>query len=256
MERLILSAVVVTIFALLGCPAATPSDDPADAGTGATGGLAGTGGTAGSPAPCSTPEGESLVIEDATLDDADWESSETHTGGATVSIEPTGQAESGGVANSSYRSMTHQIENPDIGEDDGCTEDACNYGIVVSHKFLANTYTPATEGAIAYIDYSESRIIAEPAFMGAAVGWKFAIWQDGVRYLHDGNVSTAFSDTSWTAENLCGLTADRFVPDGLDLVGGSEMTFGYTRSNTNTTPGGVQRNVHGIDDFRVVVVKQ
>ena len=41
-------------------------------------------------------------------------------------------------------------------------------------------------------------------------------------------------------------------------MSGGPITFGYTRSNTNTNTSTVnqQRNVHGIDEFKVVIAKE
>lgn len=212
------------------------------------------------PEACMEPTGATVVIADADFDDADWTLSVAQNppaGGATVNTDPTGQQASGGLEGSAYRSMVHEITNPDIGEDPGCTAESCSYGIVVTHEYLQGSYTPATDGPLAYIDYSESHIITEPAFTNAAVGWTFAIFQDGTRYIPDPALreETAFRDTVWTTEYFCGLTAADFIPQGLNLTDGSEMTFAYLRSNSNTSPGALQRNVHGIDNFQVVLVK-
>jgi hypothetical protein len=232
-----------------------PEGSQGTGGTGGSGGVGGAGGSGGVPLECDDPLGEHHIILDDDFDDADWEIFESHADGATVSIEPTGQAPSGGVDDSSYRSMTHMIETPAIGEHENCTAESCSYGVVVQHRYLAETYTPATEGALAYIDLSESRIITEPAFEGAAVGWNFVLWQDGTRYRQNVDASLAFRDSTWTGKSLCGLTAGDFVPEGLNLVDGGELVFGYLRSNSHTVPDSTQRNVHGIDDFRIVLVK-
>jgi len=213
----------------------------------------------GMPSECMDAPG-AIVIGDEEFDDADWVHSETHTDGATIATEPTGQEPSGGVDDSTYRSMTHEITNPLLGES-GCAEDDCSFTMIVSHQYVAagGRYTPATDGAIDYIDYSESRIITEPAFTGAGVGWTFVVWQEPVgggepvRYRVPG---TAFSDVTWSSESLCGLTPQDFGPEGLNFEDGGTMTFGYSRSNTNTTPNRTQKSVHGIDNFRVGIVKQ
>ena len=255
--RVLLS--IIVSFCCLGCPATevvTGADGGPDSGSG---GMGGTSGECTDP-----PEGLFVVIEDGELDDADWEYTEAFTDGAMVATEPTGQQLSGGVDGSSYRSMTHQIANPDL-SDPNCNEpppdDArCAFTLVVEHEHIAEgaTYTPSTDGAIDYIDYSESHINAQPAFEGAAVGWTFALWQAGTRYtyLQDQN-SGAFSDVRWTIESRCGLRPEDFSPEpGPDFSDeGAEMTFGYVRSNTNSSPDVTVRNVHGIDEFRVVIVR-
>ncbi|HSN84567.1 MAG TPA: hypothetical protein VLS88_18450 [Polyangiales bacterium] len=221
---------------------------------GAGGGAGGTGGSGGSS--CAEPPAGSVIIEDQDFADADWVLTVSQTTGATVSTDPTGQQTSGGVENSAYRSMVHEITNPNVGEDPGCTMDSCSYTLQVTHRYQSGSYTPASDGPIDYIDYSESRIITEPAFEGAGVGWRFAIWQGGVRYILDSASNTAFTDIVWTNESNCGLRPEDFTPEGLNFVDGSELTFGYIRSNTNTSlAGSTQRSVHGIDDFRVVIVK-
>lgn len=204
------------------------------------------------------PEGRFTVIEDQAFDDG-WEYSASHSVGATVMTEPTEALATGGAGPdpSAYRSMTHVIENPAVDDDesDDCTLESCSFTLVVSHQYTGETFRSVD--AIEYIDYSESHLITEPAFTGAAVGWTFAVWQDGVRYLYtqpDGQ--SAFRDTEWATVHRCGLEPGDFSPaPGPDFsADASEMTFGFTRSNTNTSPDSTQRNVHGIDDFRVVIV--
>lgn len=221
-------------------------------GTGGAGG--GTGGSGGSS--CAEPPSGSVIIEDQDFADADWVLTVSQTMGAIVSTDPTGQQMSGGVEDSPYRSMVHEITNPNVGDDPGCTMDSCSYTLQVTHRYQPGSYTPASDGAIDYIDYSESRIITEPAFEGAGVGWRFAIWQGGVRYILNSASNTAFTDIVWTNESNCGLRPEDFTPAGLNFENGSELSFGYIRSNTNTSlAGSTQRSVHGIDDFRVVIVK-
>jgi len=219
-------------------------------------GSGGTGGSAGNSGACADPpENRFEVIADDAFADDDWEYTESHKDGATVATEPTVQVVSGGVDDSSYRSMTHEITNPDTSHPD-CSVDACSFGLVVSHEYKGETYDPGDPemGPIAYIDYSESHIITEPSFEGAAVAWTFALWQDGNRYLLP---TEAFGDLEWTSVHRCGLTAADFTPaePPLNLEDGGPITFGYVRSNTNTQPGATQTNVHGIDDFRVVIVR-
>ena len=226
-------------------------------GAGGGGGIGGHGGSGGSALGCGEPPSAAVVIEDQDFDDANWTLAVAQTEGATVSTAPTGQLSAGGVAGSGYRSMAHEITNPSVGEDPKCTADSCSFSLSVTHQYQLGSYTPAADGAIEHIDYSEARIITEPAFEGAAVGWTFAIWQDGNRYVLSpaSRPSTAFRDVSWATESSCRLTPESFTPEGLNFVDGSAMTFGYVRSNTNTSAGTTQRNVHGIDDFRVVIVK-
>ena len=205
------------------------------------------------------PEGAPVIVDDQ-FDDADWNETLIPPPGADTTGTTVEQALSDGVdgVDDPYRSMTHRIINPDTSHPD-CSVGDCSFTLGVLHEYIgdAGTYTPSMQGAIAYIDYSESHIITEPAFTGAAVGWTFAVWQGGTRYTYQqAPGASAFTDVTWNTEYRCGLTAANFTPTGLNLEDGGELTFGYIRSNSNTTPDSTQRNVHGIDDFRVVIVKK
>lgn len=217
-----------------------------DAGTGGTAGDGGGGGAA--PFTCEDRAGDILELADSELDDADWEIAfVSQTAGSTVDQQAAQQA-SGGVDDSAFRQMTHVIE-----ETGGCADERCS--IVVYHQ-SSLSYDPSTEGAIAFIDYSETHRISEPAFEGAAVGWAFHAEQDGMLYVAFGE-RTGFTATEWSADVICGITPEDFTAEGLDFsAGGAPITFGFTRSNTNTSADSVQRNVHGIDDFKVVIVKE
>ncbi|MBW2717862.1 MAG: hypothetical protein JRD94_04700 [Deltaproteobacteria bacterium] len=211
----------------------------------------------GTPLDCiNVPEG-AVVIADDEFDDVNWGETVIPPPGADTTGTDAEQAPSDGVdgVDDPYRSMTHQIKNPSIGEEN-CTIEDCAFSLGVLHEYAGGRYTPSEMGAIAYIDYSESHIVTGPAFTGAAVGWTFAVWQGGTRYTYQQNPgASAFMDLTWNTEYRCGLTPDDFTPDGLNFENGGQITFGYIRSNTNTSPDSTQRNVHGIDNFRVVIVK-
>ena len=279
MQRFLLVAVCLASLGWLGCsldsePAcADDSECPAceapevahcDTGTGGTVAgctcipSGGTGGTGGTSADCTDVPADADVIEDKDFADADWDEMVIPPPGADTTGTSAEQALSGGVdgASDPYRSMTHEITNPDTSHPD-CSVDDCSFTLGVLHEYIADgeTYTPSMQGAIDHIDYSESHIITAPAFAGAAVGWTFAVWQDETRYTYQQDPgASAFTDETWNTEYRCGLTAADFMPTGLNLEDGGEITFGYIRSNSNTTPDSTQRNVHGIDNFRVVLV--
>lgn len=164
-----------------------------------------------------------------------------------------------GLVVTPFRQMTHSIENAT-----NCAE-SCTLGVVhkitqmeVMGETVAATYIPRAQGAISYIDYTEAQKIITPGFEGAQVGWAFAVVQDGRRY--NGPATTAFGATDWTINGLCGLTAEDFGPkDGPHpnfTADGTELTFAYIRSNSNTSDIAAVTNVHGIDDFKVVIVKE
>jgi hypothetical protein len=239
-----------------GCP--TDGEDLGQGGMGGDAGAdgrAGSGGSAGNdgggggaPFTCEDRAGDIVELADSELDDADWGIAfVSQTAGSTVDQQAVQQA-SGGVDDSAFRQMTHVIE-----ETGGCADEKCS--LVVYHQ-SSLSYDPSTEGAIAFIDYSEMHRISEPAFEGAAVGWSFSVEQGGTLYVAFGE-RTGFTATEWSPDAICGITPEDFTQEGLDFsTSGGPITFGFTRSNTNTSADNVQRNVHGIDEFKVVIVKE
>jgi hypothetical protein len=188
------------------------------------------------------------IIADSDFQDSNWQVEEVATEGAMYEA-PVVRQESSGVDNSPFRNMTHSIENAT-----NCAE-SCTLGVVHT---IATKYDPSADGAIAFINYTEAQKVITPGFDGAAVGWAFAVVQGGRRF--NGPSTTAFTVTGWTTNGLCGLTQDDFGPaDGPHpdfSASGGELSFAYIRTNTNTSEVAAITNVHGIDDFEVVIVKE
>jgi hypothetical protein len=197
--------------------------------------------------PCGEVPAEAFVIADSEFLDSDWEAEVASTEGAVVEW-PIVRETSGGLGNSPYRNMTHSIGL--------ATDCAVSCTLFVSHKRLTATYNPSEQGAISYIDYTEAQRILMPDSEGGSVSWTFAVIQNGRRY----NVfaeTTPFTNLNWATRGLCGLTAEEFgFPNLRPDFGatGSEITFAYVRSNTNTSETSTSTSVHGIDDFKVVIV--
>jgi hypothetical protein len=189
------------------------------------------------------------VLSDSDFPDSNWEVEFVPTEGAVYDA-PIVREASGGIEGSAFRNMTHTIESAA-----NCAE-SCTLGAV--HKF-ATTYDPSVEGAIRYINYTEAQRVVMPGFNGAAVGWAFAVVQDERRYNALAETSS-FTNTGWAINGICGLVAEDFGPaDGPHpdfSASGGELTFAYIRSNTNSSEDGPITNVHGIDDFEVVIVKE
>jgi len=203
----------------------------------------------GMPVTCDDPTGAVVEIIDSDFQDSNWEVEIVATEGAVYDA-PIERRASGGFGDTPFRQMTHTIESA---TNSNCAE-SCTLGVV--HK-IATTYNPRG-GAIDHIDYTEAQKIITPGHEGAQVGWAFAVVQDERRY--NGPATTAFGVTDWTINGLCGLTAEDFGPkdgphpDFSEM--GSELTFAYIRSNSNTSDIAAVTNVHGIDDFRVVIVQE
>jgi hypothetical protein len=179
----------------------------------------------------------SVTLEDMFASDcAAWTSTLWSSTGAVSAAEDC--PATGGDGDSRYRQMTHQV----IGAGN----------LVVFHGFDGATYDPSTQGSMAEVRYSWLRKVVTPAFVGAGVGEAIGLLQDGKLY----TVSLgAFSNTTWQATSGA-VTASDFLPaPGPDFTAtGGPIQFGYLRSNTNTSAGSTQTMVHGIDNWRVVIV--
>jgi len=190
-----------------------------------------------------TPRFESglntVVIEDD-FEEAgacvDWNSDVAGTG----TYNATDGCEAAGGNPDGYRTMTHEVTDVS--------------GINVSHWYEGGSYDPSSGGAIEEIIYSESQIITQPAFVGGAVGSYFRLRQGGTVYSYS---LGAHTDTGWT-DHSARLTPGFFTPaPGPDFsAAGGEIQFGYGRSNSNTTAGATSTTVHGIDNWRVVIVQE
>ena len=179
-----------------------------------------------------------VVIEDDFNDAgacADWSSDVAGNG----TYSATNGCEAAGGNPDGYRTMTHEVTDVS--------------GVNVSHWYEGGSYDPSSGGAIEEIIYSESLIITQPAFVGGAVGSYFRLRQGGTVYTHS---LGAHTDTGWTDHSVR-LTPVFFTPaPGPDFsAAGSEIQFGYGRSNSNTTAGATSTTVHGIDNWRVVIVQ-
>ena len=204
----------------------------------------------GSGTPCGEVPAGAFVIADSEFLDSDLEAEAVATPGAVFEW-PIVRETSGGLGNSPYRNMTHSI-GPATDCGGSCI-------LFVVHERLTATYNPSQQGAIGYIDYTEAQRILVPAFEGDAVDWGFAVIQNGRRYnLFAG--PPAFSNLNWATSGLCGLTAEDFgfPPDTHPdfSATGAELTFTYIRSNTNASETDTSTSVHGIDDFKVVIVPE
>jgi hypothetical protein len=187
---------------------------------------------------------DSVGVEVVTFEDgyaagcAAWTSTLWSSTGTVASSENC--PATGGDGDSQYRQMTHQITGAG--------------GLVVFHRFDGGTYDPSTQGAIKEVQYSWLRKVVTPAFVGAGVGEAVGVLQDGKLY----TVSLGgFTNTTWLPTSGT-VTASNFSPaPGPDFsASGKPIQFGYLRSNTNTNASATQTMVHGIDNWRVVIVPE
>jgi hypothetical protein len=206
-------------------------------------------GACGSGMPCGEVPAGAFVIADSEFLDSNWEAEAVTTEGAVVQW-PIVRESSGGLGNSPYRNMTHSI-GPATDCGASCT-------LFVTHERLGATYNPSEQGAISYIDYSEAQRLIMSEFEGGAVSWTFAVIQRG-RPWNFFTETRQFANLDWATSGLCGLTAEDFgSPDNHPdfSASGTEMTFAYVRTNTNTSETDTATSVHGIDDFKVVIARE
>jgi hypothetical protein len=201
----------------------------------------------GSGTPCGEVPAGAFVIADSDFLDSDWEAKAVDIPGAVFDIV---RETSGGLGNSPYRNMTHSI-GPATNCGGSCI-------LFVTHERLGATYNPSQQGAIGYIDYSEAQRVIMSEFEGGAVDWTFAVIQSG-RPWNFFTETRQFANLDWATSGLCGLTAQDFGSPGDHpdfSASGTEMTFAYVRINTNTSETDTVTSVHGIDDFKVVIVRE
>jgi len=117
---------------------------------------------------------EPLIVLDTNLLDSDWVVTGASNNGATEAHERLPTAGNPDA----YRHMEHT--NPPMAN------------LSITHELVAQTYDPATRGAIGGIDYAVDRIELDRPFVGAAIGARFAVFQDGRRYLSNAGTARPF----------------------------------------------------------------
>lgn len=211
--------------------------------------------------PCGgTPE-EATVIEDVRFRDDDWESVVIEPEGISTTHNATGSP-SGGIDDQPFRVMIDTITNPDLSHPE-CSEPppedaSCDFELTVFHWSLrsTSTYDIATQGPVEHIDYVEHQRVRHgniggPSRPNPNVEWAPAIRQGDVVYAVP--AERLNPDGQWREVEHCGLEADDFLPPGLDLENGEELTFGYARTLTNDIPDTKLRVDHAIGSFRYVL---
>lgn len=170
-----------------------------------------------------------VTISDQTFVESDWTATVVHATDATHSFN---QPLAGGNPGA-YREMTHELNST------GST-------IRIFHEHTGFNYNPSLQGAIASLDYSEDNLRFDPP--GGNIGANPGLIQDGIIFFGPYFV---FSNSSWETTAMNELDFADFS-DGVNnpnfSITGSEIRFGFVRSNTTSNPNGISRQ-HGIDNW-------
>jgi hypothetical protein len=184
---------------------------------------------------------EPYVITESAFAAGDWEIFQAaSTGGATHTAESRAADGNPGA----HRFMRHQMP--------------ISSSVNVRHRFVGagGVLDNAARGArIDRIDVRmDRRVSFATAGSGGAVGHAFLLFQNGVIFWAD---LGPFNSTAWETRERVGLRASDFVnssgnnPDF--SASGAPVSFGYLRSNSNTSTQVPIELQHAIDNWRVVV---
>ena len=196
---------------------------------------------------------------DGVFNDSDWSLTVLTNATGTGSTAQANQIPAGGNLNE-YRRIRHQLV---------VTGAPFNGAVHSLHLNNSAFYTPSTQGAISYIDYSEDSINFVPDTIvpgdGQATG--LLILQNG-KYYREQNplmgIPYYAGYSSWKANVSQGLLAADFAevsPAGVVLIAsnpdfsaaGSTMQLGFYRGNSGN--GGYSTDC-GIDNWSVTIVPE
>lgn len=192
----------------------------------------------------SLSEAATIVVSDGTFAPANWTYEVRFDVGLSGVTENVTQVGSGGVPGA-YRSISYALAHSGVQ----------TYGSVYVINRFADTYTPATQGAISSLTYSENQTRLFADWSPALVGASAALFQDGRVFLGPW-FNFGPGNFSWTSLSQVGLGATDFG----ELVGmnyaptshpdfsasGSPLQFGYVRANSYSFSSSLG---HAIDNW-------
>ncbi len=194
------------------------------------------------------------IFSDGIFNNSDWTLTTFNNATGVGSTASAFQVLTGGNPNE-FREIQHQllVSNPGNG------------AIFTFHMNNNDFYTPSSQGAISYIDYSEDDInFVNQAGNGQGSG--LAIYQNGKFYRQQTPtlVMPYASYSTWTNNSASGLLATSFAevtPAGvLNLASypdfsatGTIMQFGFQRGNSGN---GSYNTDTGIDNWSVKIVPE
>lgn len=191
------------------------------------------------------------IISDTTFNDSDWSVIVNSDGGASQ----TNMQQPNGGNPGPFRFMQHILPSPPSPTAVGLIE--------VAHIYEAESYDPATLGAIDHIDYAEDTGLLNLPYTGAFVRSFALVEQNGMTY-RSAAVLIVMGATGWVSGSLPGLKASDFI--ALDGSGrkpdfsesGAPLKFGFWRNHSRVgdTPVPFNQGLtidHGIDNFSVTI---
>jgi len=198
-----------------------------------------------------------IYITDDEFNPADWSVTAEISPGATYTVE---QRLTGGDSTPAYRFMSHTL--PPV--ETGLAE------VRVTHIYLGYTYNPQVEGAILFINYSESGILLSFPWPEAFSTTQPVVVQAGQVFVSPRflRVIADNSASNWETGYLLALQADDFFPPGgaendhpdFSAQGGP-IQFGFMRSNTRSAtlpPVPANEDLiidQGVDDWQITIYR-
>jgi hypothetical protein len=243
MRRTALIALVILVsLAPVSCGGGSDPTTPSPAGNGGTSGGSG-GGTSGGGTGGGTPTFRvATPVTDSFFDDNDWDDIvETSGAGGTGG---GGHLTFNGQAGAGYRQVSISI-----------TSGGSKGKLAVFAINRQALYFPSSDGAILWIDYSESSINQSSGSVQYSAP---AIRQNGKLYtLMPGDKAFATPDSSWTDHAIAHLTQNDFrtiasAADHPDFSrSGTRMEFGFMRMQL-----GFGQSKAGIDNFLMTLFRE
>jgi hypothetical protein len=195
-----------------------------------------------------------MIFSDGVFNNSDWTLTTYNNATGPGSTAQAFQVLTGGNPNE-YREIRHQLQVINPG----------NGGIFTFHMNNLSFYTPSSQGAISYIDYSED----DKNFInqgGNGQGSGLAIYQNGKFYRQQTPMLVMpYSPYSvWTNNSATGLLASSFAevtPAGVVNLAsfpdfsaaGTIMQLGFHRGNSGNSAYNTDT---GIDNWRVTIVPE
>jgi hypothetical protein len=181
-----------------------------------------------------------VIFSDTEFADTDWMGLILQSSGPATF---TAQQETSGGNPGAYRQLQHNFGGPAEGD-----------FIITGHHRTTSIYNPATQGAIAEVDFAFDLSLLDGGASGA-VAYGALLQQGGSFYIAGGELTLG---SEWTSHLIANLEAGNFGrifgpgPSNPDFsASGAAITFGYYASNG--TAFGPTSTLSGLDNWLVTI---